>query len=75
MKVHVPWRNEEANAIASRLRKLQKMSERPYEYQLIDIGKVGGGFCFFGGWVAKVGSAPSCYGSSLGSNPDIYQKY
>ncbi len=23
----------------------------------------------------KVGSAPYCYGSALGSNPDIYQKY
>jgi hypothetical protein len=23
----------------------------------------------------KVGSAPACYGSSLGSNPDITQKY
>jgi hypothetical protein len=35
-----------------------------------------------GRWVAKlremggqVGSAPACYGSSLGSNPDISQKY
>jgi hypothetical protein len=35
-----------------------------------------------GGWVAKlrgmggsVGSAPAYYGSSLGSNPDISQKY
>ncbi len=25
--------------------------------------------------VGKVGSAPDCYGSSLGSNPDISQKY
>jgi hypothetical protein len=25
--------------------------------------------------LAKVGSAPACYGSSLGSNPDISQKY
>jgi hypothetical protein len=23
----------------------------------------------------QVGSAPDCYGSSLGSNPDISQKY
>ncbi len=35
-----------------------------------------------GRWVDKfremsgsVGSAPACYGSSLGSNPDISQKY
>ncbi len=32
------------------------------------------------GWLNKemggqVGSAPACYGSSLGSNPDISQKY
>jgi hypothetical protein len=37
---------------------------------------------FRGRWVAKfrgdgckVGSAPACYGSDLGSNPDISQKY
>ncbi len=28
-----------------------------------------------GRWVAYDGSAPVCYGSSLGSNPDISQKY
>jgi hypothetical protein len=28
-----------------------------------------------GRWVAKLGSAPACYDSSLGSNPDISQKY
>ncbi len=28
-----------------------------------------------GRWVAKMVSAPACYGSSLGSNPDIPQKY
>ncbi len=29
---------------------------------------------FGGRWVA-VSSAPACYGSSLGSDPDIIQKY
>jgi hypothetical protein len=29
----------------------------------------------FGRWVAGFGSEPACYGSSLGSNPDISQKY
>ncbi len=30
-----------------------------------------------GRWVAKLGRwvAPVCYGSSMGSNPDIFQKY
>jgi hypothetical protein len=28
-----------------------------------------------GGGYGYVGSAPACYGSSLGSNLDIYQKY
>ncbi len=28
-----------------------------------------------GRWVANLGSAPACYGSSMGSNPDISQKY
>ncbi len=27
------------------------------------------------GMGGKVGSAPDCYGSSMGSNPDIVQKY
>jgi hypothetical protein len=26
-------------------------------------------------WVAKLEAQPACYGSSLGSNPDISQKY
>jgi hypothetical protein len=28
-----------------------------------------------GRWVAKLEAQPACYGSSLGSNPDISQKY
>ncbi len=28
-----------------------------------------------GRWVAKLGRAPACYDSSLGSNPEVSQKY
>jgi hypothetical protein len=42
---------------------------------LADFTPIDGDKLWAGKWVAKFGSAPAYYGSSLGSNPDDSQKY
>jgi hypothetical protein len=39
------------------------------------VAKLGDGWLSVGEMGGYVGSAPGCYGSSLGSNPDISKKY
>jgi hypothetical protein len=74
---------------ASKLAKRANMSRKQIfcKQTLNMFGKweaklVGGGWLSLRRWVAKfrgmggqVDSAPACYGSSLGSNPDISQKF